>query len=201
MMTIRAVLCDLGGVVIRIDADRIRAGWAQLSALPAHEVFAAYPDDAYRRFERDELSEEAYLHHVRRHLHLDGTDDQIRAAFNDLYLGVDHDTIDLLHHLRERGVVMLALTNTNRTHHRVWSRRYAEALDVFEQVHCSHDLGHRKPEPEAFHRVLREHRLDPEDVVFIDDDPRNVTAAKRIGMEGLVFTDGATLAEQLAALD
>lgn len=198
--SIRAVLCDLGGVVIRIDADRIRAGWARLSPLPDHEVFAAYPDDAYVHFERDELTEGEYLRHVRERLRIDGTDEQILGAFNDLLLGVDRDTVDLLHQLRNRGALMLALTNTNRTHHHVWSRRYADALEVFDEVHCSHVLGCRKPEPEAFWRVLDEHGLEPGDVVFIDDDPANVTAAQAVGLTALVFTDASTLARQLASL-
>jgi glucose-1-phosphatase len=198
-VTIRAVLCDLGGVVIRIDADRIRAGWARLSALPEAEVYAAYPDEVYDRFERDEVAEDAYLLHVRSRLRLDGTDEEIRAAFNDLYLGVDDATVGLLQGLRRRGVLVLALTNTNRTHHRVWSRRFAGALAAFDEVHTSHDLGCRKPEPEVYRRVLDEHDLSPESVLFIDDEPTHVAGARAVGLQGLVFSDALTLAEQLEA--
>lgn len=196
-MAIRAVLCDLGGVVIRIDADRIRAGWARLSALRAAEVYAAYPDPVYDRFERDEVTEDGYLDHVRSQLRLQGTDEEIRAAFNDLYLGVDHETLDLLQGLRQRGVVVLALTNTNRTHHRVWSRRFSTALEVFDEVYSSHELGSRKPEPEVFRRVLAEHDLTPGEVLFIDDTPDNVAGAAAVGLEAIVFTDAPTLAVQL----
>jgi glucose-1-phosphatase len=200
-VAVRAVVCDLGGVVIRIDADRIRAGWARLSALPVEAVYAAYPDDTYDRFERDEVTEDEYLWDVRSRLHLDGTDEEIRAAFNDLYLGVNHGTLALLRRLREHGALVLALTNTNRTHHRVWSRRFADALEVFDEVHSSHVLGCRKPEPEVFRRVLDEHDLTPEEVVFIDDMPGHVAAAQAVGMEGIIFTDAQTLADQLATFD
>lgn len=198
---IRAVLCDLGGVVIRIDTDRIRAGWSRLSSLPVETVYAAYPDDVYKQFERDEVSEAEYLGHIRTQLRLKGTDDQIRGVFNDLFLGIDQDTLSLLHRLRERSPLMLALTNTNRTHHRVWSRRFVDALEGFDEVHCSHDLGCRKPEPEVFRRVLDEHDLAPRDVAFIDDVPDNVVAAEAVGMAGIVFNDAATLAQQLVAFD
>lgn len=200
-MATRAVLCDLGGVVIQIDADRIRAGWARRSSLPVAEVFAAFPDDVYDQFERDEVTEGEYLRHVRTRLRLYGTDDEIRAVFNDLYLGVDHRTVGLLRWLRQLGAVVLALTNTNRTHHQVWSRRFADALDVFDEVHCSHALGCRKPEPEVFDWVLNEHGLDPREVVFIDDVAGHVAAAQTMGLQGIVFTDAAMLTRQLAALD
>lgn len=197
----RAVLCDLGGVVIQIDPDRIRAQWARMSTLPASEVYSAYPDDIYDEFERDEVTEGEYLRHVRTRLRLEGTDEEILTAFNDLYLGADSATVDTLQRLRERGVLLLALTNTNRSHHRVWSRRFADVLDLFDHVHCSHHLRSRKPEPEVFRAVLDEHNLKPGEVVFIDDVPGHVSAAKAVGLEGVVFTDASTLAKQLAGFD
>lgn len=193
--------CDLGGVVVRIDPDRIRSGWARLSMLPPEAVHAAYPDAVYEGFERGEVTEDEYLGHVRSTLELRGTADQIRAAFNDLFLGVDMDTVGVLRRIKEQGVLMLALTNTNRTHHRVWSRRFADALDVFDQVHCSHELGCRKPEPEVFGRVLDEHGLVASEVVFVDDVKGHVEAARAAGLQAVVFTDAATLKRQLDELD
>lgn len=198
---IRAVVCDLGGVVIRIDTSRISAGWAHLSGRPAAEVHAAFPNELDEAFERGELSEDAYFDQVRARLGVAGTDEHLRAVFSDLYLGVDRQTLDVLQRVREHGVLLLALTNTNRAHHRVWSHRFAEALHVFHQVYCSHELGHRKPEPQAFRAVLDEHRIDPGDAVFIDDTPGHVAAAQKIGLHGIVFTDAASLAERLATFD
>ena len=200
-MAIRAVLCDLGGVVIRIDPDRIRSGWARLSTLPSETVHAGYPDAAYDSFERDELTEDEYLDHVRSKLSLRGTDQQIRDAFNDLYLGVDQDTVAVLRRLRERGVSILALTNTNRMHHRVWSQRFATALDTFHDIHCSHHLRCRKPEPEVFRRVLDAHALAPPEALFIDDVQGHVDAAQAAGLNAVLFTDAATLQRDLETVD
>jgi FMN phosphatase YigB (HAD superfamily) len=97
-------------------------------------------------------------------------------------------------------VTMLALTNTNRMHHEVWSWRFADVLDVFDQVHCSHELGCRKPEPEVFGRVLDEHGLLACDVVFVDDVEGPVEVAQAAGLQALVFTDAAALQRQLDAL-
>lgn len=195
---IRAVLCDLGGVVIRIDPDRIRSAWSAMSTLPPGDVYDAFPDATYDRFERDEITETEYFEHVRDDLRLRGTVEEVRAAFNDLYLGVDEETVAVLRGLKERGVVLLALTNTNRAHHRVWSERFADALDVFDEVHCSHELGCRKPEPEVFARVLEAHQLPASGVVFVDDVEGHVEAAKAAGLGGVVFTDAATLERQLS---
>ena len=196
----QAVLCDLGGVVIRIDPARIRSRWAARSSLPAREVHAAYPDAAYEAFERDELSVGEYLGHVRERLQLQGDDDELAADFNDLYLGADAAVVDLLWRLRHRGVRLVALTNTNRLHHRAWSRRFGAELEVFEAIHCSHDLRARKPERAAFERVLDADGLTPSATVFVDDLPAHVEAATALGLQGIVFTGAAALARDLAAI-
>ena len=196
----RAVLCDLGGVVIRIDPDRIRSRWAARSPLPASEVHAAYPDAAYEALERDELSPAEYLAHVRERLRLQGDDAELAADFTDLYLGADAAVVDLLERLHRDGVRLIALTNTNRLHEQVWSRRFATELGVFERIHCSHDLRARKPERAAFERVLEADGLTPSATVFVDDLDEHVEAAGALGLRAIVFTGAAALARDLAAL-
>lgn len=199
-MAVRALICDLGGVVIRIDPDRIRRSWAARSSLPEAALRGMYPDEVYEAFERDELTEQQYLAHVRGRLHLHGTDEELAADFNRLYLGVDTDVLDLLAEHRDRGVALMALTNTNRLHHRVWSQRFGTELRVFDAIHCSHDLRARKPEPEAFAAVLGAHGLDPGEAVFVDDLPGHVDAALGAGLQGIVFTDADALRSRLRRL-
>jgi glucose-1-phosphatase len=197
---LRAVICDLGGVVIRIDPNRIRDRWAARSSLARAEVHSAFPDDAYVAFERDALTEQEYLAHVRQQLELDASDQELAEDFNQLYLGVDTGTLRTLEGLRNRGWRVIALTNTNRIHEPVWSRRFAAELEVFERIHCSHDLRARKPEPEAFRAVLEHHRLRPDQTLFVDDLADNVEAARRLGMHGIMFEDAGQLATEIHTL-
>lgn len=45
-----------------------------------------------------------------------------------------------------------------------------------------------KPEPEIYLKLLHKYKLNPEECVFIDDLTDNISAAKALGMEGIVFT-------------
>lgn len=197
---IRAVICDLGGVVIRIDPDRVRHHWARRSALPQAEVHAAFPDEVYLAFERDELTEAEYLEHIRMHLELDGTDAELADDFCRIFLGADQGTVQVLHDLRARGWRVIGLSNTNRIHQRVWSHRYASELTVFDAIHCSHELKARKPEAAAFTTVLDHHDLDPAETLFVDDLAVNVEAARDVGLHGLVFTTAQELRRHVAHL-
>jgi putative hydrolase of the HAD superfamily len=51
------------------------------------------------------------------------------------------------------------------------------------------DLGAVKPEPAAYRATLEALEARPNDVLFFDDRPENVMAARRIGIRAEVFTD------------
>jgi HAD superfamily hydrolase (TIGR01509 family) len=65
----------------------------------------------------------------------------------------------------------------------------------FELIVVSAEEGIAKPHPAIFERTAARLRLAPADCLFIDDKPANVDGAERVGMAGLIFT---TVAETLA---
>ena len=58
---------------------------------------------------------------------------------------------------------------------------------IFERVFTSADAGMRKPDLCFFKYVLEEIKAEPSSVVFVDDRPENVLAARSLGMNGIVF--------------
>ena len=54
--------------------------------------------------------------------------------------------------------------------------------DYFDRLYFSCDLKMMKPAPAIFRYVLDAERLDPAETLFIDDSPRNVEAAARLGI-------------------
>ncbi|MBQ0121032.1 MAG: HAD-IA family hydrolase [Bacteroidales bacterium] len=46
-----------------------------------------------------------------------------------------------------------------------------------------------KPEPEIYHRLFDKFDLKPEECIFTDDRIENIEGGRRVGMEGIVFTD------------
>ncbi len=60
--------------------------------------------------------------------------------------------------------------------------------DLFEQVAVSSEIGHAKPEPEAFQAILAKLSVLPEEALMIDDNQVNLDGAREIGMPGFLFT-------------
>ena len=69
--------------------------------------------------------------------------------------------------------------------------------DLFEEIVMSSETGYAKPEPEMYRAILEKMNLEPEEVLMIDDNPKNVEGAKNIGMSAVVFTSCAELREDL----
>ena len=70
-------------------------------------------------------------------------------------------------------------------------------LQLIDRYVVSGAEGLVKPDPRLF-QVLRErYHLKAEECIFVDDNPDNVSAAKKLGMQGIVFTNADMLRKQL----
>jgi len=122
-----------------------------------------------------------------------------RTRWDEMLSGPIHDSVAILHELRERGVRLYALTNWSNETFPLAFERYT-FLHVFEGIVVSGAERMIKPDPAIFHVLLNRYGVDPERAVFIDDAPRNVDAAAKLGMHALHFRDAAALRTELAAL-
>jgi putative hydrolase of the HAD superfamily len=75
--------------------------------------------------------------------------------------------------------------------------RYLGLAELFDRVICSAEVGLIKPDLALYRESARRFDVSPADCFFTDDQPVNVLAARRAGMDAELFTDAANLAEQL----
>lgn len=196
----RALLFDLGGVLLDVDFERVLDAWTPLSALSRADLRAAFRFDlAYCRHERGEIPSEEYFEHLRRTLRLRGTNAAIAAGWNAIFGKEIAATLDLIEGVRER-IPCYLFSNSNRVHKAVWTARFARLLEPFEEVFVSCDLGVRKPEPAAFLDIARRIGLPPEAILFFDDTLENVHGARAVGMHAVHVRATEDVAAALAAL-
>jgi len=84
--------------------------------------------------------------------------------------------------LRQRGLVTGLLTNNIAE---AWPV-VTDGLDVeklFDVVVNSAFVGMRKPEERIYTHLLEKLEMEPENVLFLDDNPVNVDAARARGMQ------------------
>jgi HAD superfamily hydrolase (TIGR01509 family) len=72
--------------------------------------------------------------------------------------------------------------------------------DIFRGAQTVESVGVSKKDPEAYRQLVRQLGLEPDDVVFVDDKPAHVEAARTAGLQGVVYRDNAQVMEALAKL-
>jgi HAD superfamily hydrolase (TIGR01509 family) len=67
-------------------------------------------------------------------------------------------------------------------------------------VFCSGDEGIAKPDTKAFELTLERLGVEPDEAVFVDDTREHVQAARKLGLQGILFTTAEELEEELDLL-
>lgn len=187
----KALLLDLGGVVIDVDPRRCFAYWAQAASVDVAGIARRWrADDAYEAFEIGVIGFDEYLASLSARLGISLGKDDWRAGWNALLGDSIADVVAALPALAAR-VPLYCFSNTNVVHQAAWERRHADALAPFRRIYVSWQLGMRKPSIAAYHRVADEIGLAPEDIVFLDDNAANVRGAIAAGLVARHVPDAA----------
>jgi putative hydrolase of the HAD superfamily len=71
---------------------------------------------------------------------------------------------------------------------------------LFDSMVMSFEVGVTKPAPQIYERACSELDVQPEEAIFIDDIEQYVTAAKELGMQGIVYHDFAQFQQDMQQL-
>lgn len=91
-----------------------------------------------------------------------------------------------------------ALTNWSSETFPIAQQQY-ELLGWFDGVVVSGTERNRKPFPKFYQVLLDRYHVKPEEALFIDDNERNIKAARELGIDSILFKNPAQLVEDLAA--
>jgi len=195
--TPKALLFDLGGVLVDVDFSLALKAWSSLSALPAAELQRAFTfDDAYDRHERGEMTAHQYFAHLSARLQLRAAPEEVEAGWNAVFVREIAETRMLVEQAR-RKLPCHAFTNTNASHMARWSVLYPRVVLAFERIFASHQMGLRKPERPAFAYICRALALSPDAILFFDDSAVNVEAARAAGLRGVLVRTPQDVADAL----
>jgi epoxide hydrolase-like predicted phosphatase len=200
LRAVRALLFDLGGVIIGFDFRRAFRLWASRAGCDPRMIEERFSfDDAYEQHERGEILASTYFAALRQSLGIDISDDDFIEGWNDVYLGPIPGMGEVLS-IAQHQLPLFAFTNSNPTHKSVWELRYTNELKPFHTIFVSSDLGFRKPDPEAFHLVARRMGFRPGEILFFDDSPGNVDGARIAGMQSVVVDSIKDVRRELSRL-
>jgi HAD superfamily hydrolase (TIGR01549 family) len=186
---VRAVLFDLGNVLIRYEHAKTMSAVAGLGRLTVEETLALFReiDVALGQGHMDA----AGLHRFYQERAGVGDDaEQFFTAFGAGLSRIDEALAYAVELQNRPEVTVGVISNTNEAHV-YWLDEYLPELAELDLVMMSNEVGLAKPDPEIFRLALELLDLPPHQAIFIDDLAVNVQAAQALGIYGLVHSDWA----------
>lgn len=183
-MAIRAVVFDIGGVLERVEPDDavLAAKWQRLLGLSEAEYRAARVSvGPVHDTSIGKVSEAEFKRRYAAALGLSPAQaDEFMADLWDWYCGeLDEDMMAFALSLRPQYVTAI-LSNSTDGARREEMARYAFD-QFFDPIVYSHEVGLAKPDPAVFELTSERVGAAPGEIVFIDDTPQIVAAARDFG--------------------
>ena len=196
-MTIRAVVFDIGNVLIEWQPERFYD--AQVGEARRREIFAAVDLHAMNdRVDRGEGFRDVIYAEAARHPEYRAEIEMWHDRWIEMAAPAIPRSVRLLRALRARGVAVHALTNFGIDSFALAQTHY-DFLSEFDQAFVSGHLGIIKPEPEIFARVEAGLGLPGTALLFADDRPDNIEAAAARGWRTHLFDGPDSWADRLVA--
>ena len=200
MYIYKAIIFDLGGVVINVTMDKIFDYWAKETGYDANYVKQIFESkDIFHPFERGEISSIDYKESISCKLGLEISEDKFYNVWNDVFHDLDPRIEDLLYNLKSK-LRLVVLTNTNKIHGNKWKNKYQSVLKNFEKIFCSYEINARKPEKKAYKIVINYLNIEPNFILFLDDKIENVKVASSLGLRGILVKSVQQMINSLSKL-
>jgi len=193
---IKAFLFDLGGVLLRVDSSESVRSLGEILDRSPEEVQSAMSKDLLFAYERGELSSKAFYEELQNRCDPDRRLDEatFKRYWQDVLFPMD-DMIDFLDRVRQRYPVWF-LSNTNDYHYDLFMRQF-EFISWGQGGVYSFQIGSMKPDPPIYAAAREMIPFSPEQVLFIDDLPQNVSGGREAGFTSIHFTGYDDLCQTL----
>jgi epoxide hydrolase-like predicted phosphatase len=193
MQNIKAIIFDLGGVLLNIDFKKVSNAFKALGVNEFDDLYSqSEVNQLFGDLETGKISEEKFCIEIKKYTPQPVTNNDIINAWNSILLDYRKESIEYLKQLKSKYKVFL-LSNTNIIHHKAFNKIFTDTISpesfdsCFHKAYYSYKIGLRKPDATAYQYVLKENGLLPEEALFIDDTLKNIEGAKAAGLQTIFF--------------
>jgi glucose-1-phosphatase len=196
---LRAIIFDIGRVLVRVDVARAMQGLASgTSHTPAELWSAIEKDPRWPDWQEGRISPRDWYLHLNQRLGGGLTFEQFTEVWNR---ALDPAPIhqDSFFEALSKHHRLALLSNTDPIHVRHMEASYS-FFNFFPIRIYSCSVGVSKPNPLIYREALRALKVRAEEALYIDDIAAYVEAAQRLGLGGIQFQSPAQLITDLKSL-
>ena len=203
-MTIKAIIFDLGGVIVNLDYSNFYKQIIALSPLekPQTRIMLEFfrQSDLYHQ---GKMTDEEFYKLACEILQVCMINqNQFYEAFNSIISDSSQPgMISLLKDLKDmKRYKLIALSNVNSSHWDYLLNKKWDFLEYFGEFILSHEVHLTKPDPRIFQLAIEKSECNAEEIVYVDDGLNNISSANDLGIRGIYFTNVEDLIEEFKKL-
>ncbi len=199
-MSLRAIIFDFGGVLVRTRSQVLRSSWEQrLGLAPGEAPEIVFGGESGTAAQRGRITNETHWSWIAQRLGL--TPAELSAFRRDFFAEDILDTALLAYVdcLRYAGYHLGLLSNMADNARALFGDKYG-ILSHFDSVTVSSEEGIMKPDSAIFEIALARAGVAPAEAVFVDDFVANVEGARQVGLLGIHFRNTQQVVAELSVL-
>lgn len=203
-MEIKLIIFDLGGVLTQDNPDK------KNPYITISEKYGLARDDfekiIYTYFEdyhfKRTLSQYNFWRKTLEVIKKDVTDEEITEVIeefnNNMIGGFNDQMIQLLHNLSSNYKLVLLSNSSREMEKAIFS---SKCVRFFDRICLTHINSYKKSNPKAYAPILEDFKLDPKEVLLIDDKQKNLNGATSVGINTILFKNYSDLIEELKKMN
>ncbi len=199
-MKVRGVVFDFGQVLTHIQNGQSLKKLASITGLDPKDF-----TERYRMFrepyDRGKVIGREYWSNVIGTKGEAITDNLIEELIKEdmqSWFSLNREMISWIESLKESGIKRAILSNMPPELGQEVYSGMKDLVALFDTIVFSFETGYVKPESEIYEICLKKVSLSPGEVLFIDDDERNIEGARKLGINTFLFVPGKTKTREIA---
>ena len=195
---INTIALDLGGVVVALNFEKALRHFREVGVADVEQYLNPFQQQGFfGDLEGGRINAEEFRQELSRITGRDATREDCMYACMGFIECVPTSSLEAIRRLRQAGYRLVLLSNTNPF---VMSWAMSPAFDgkgrslsdYFDACYLSYACKMMKPDPDYFRYLLDNELIRPDELLFVDDGPRNIEVAQSLGIHALLATDVAS---------
>ena len=193
---VKHIIFDLGQVLVKVDLKPFIYQFSKAFKIEPDVLKTSKNNGAYYDFQLGKINGEDFHRITCEYFNQSVPFDSFKDIWLSMLAGEVEGTAEIVNKLFEKKYTLSLLSNTDPWHYQYCEKTIA-ALQKFENIFLSYDLGMRKPGVEIFLTVVEKLAAKPEQCLFIDDLEENIEAAKGLNFHTVLFQNADQLQYEL----
>jgi len=194
---IKYLIFDLSEVLIR-GILGVEEKLSRKLHIPEKNILDSFSSKDLDRLCLGEISETEYLRKIIESQNWSISISQLKIIIRDNFKIEISQMVDFVKQLKKRYTLILL-----SDHCREWIEYiegYHSFLEIFFRKYYSYEIRTLKSDHLTFLNILRENKMQPEEIVFIDDNVLNLKTAEKLYIKSVLFQNYQQLRKELKFL-